>query len=98
MTEDGEFTYNELNRKANSIANALIKHGVNTEDRIMFMLKRDSKLIATILGHILKAGCAFIPVDPEYPQDRIEYVMEESMLSILLQMLIYQMHWMLMNY
>ena len=43
----------------------------------MFMLKRDSRLIATILG-ILKAGCAFIPVDPEYPKDRIEYVMEDS--------------------
>ncbi len=43
----------------------------------MFMLKRDSRLIATILG-ILKAGCAFIPVDPEYPKDRIEYVIEDS--------------------
>jgi len=77
ITEDGEFTYDELNRKANRIANALIKRGVNVEDKIMFILKRDSRLIATILG-IIKAGCAFIPVDPEYPKDRIEYVLKDS--------------------
>ncbi len=77
ISKDGEFSYDELNKKANRIANALIKHGVDVEDRIMFMLKRDSKLIATILG-IIKAGCAFIPVDPEYPQDRIEYVLKDS--------------------
>ncbi len=75
--EDGEFTYDELNRKANRIANALIKRGVEVEDRIMFILKRDSRLIATMLG-IVKAGCAFIPVDPEYPEDRINHVLEDS--------------------
>ena len=77
IAEDGEFTYDELNRKANSIANALIKRGVEVEDRIMFMLKRDSCLTATMLG-IIKAGCAFIPVDPEYPEDRINQVLEDS--------------------
>ena len=77
ITEDGELTYDELNRKANRIANALIKRGVNVEDRIMFILNRDSRLIITILG-IIKAGCAFIPVDPEYPKDRIEHVLEDS--------------------
>lgn len=77
ITEDGEFTYDELNRKANRVANALIKRGVETEDRIMFMLKRDSRLIAAMLG-IIKAGCAFIPVDPSYPEERIKYVLEDS--------------------
>ena len=77
ITEDGELTYNELNRKANRIANALINHGVKVEDRIMIILNRDSRLIATMLG-IMKAGCAFIPVDPEYPKDRIEQVLEDS--------------------
>jgi amino acid adenylation domain-containing protein/thioester reductase-like protein len=77
IAEDGEFTYDELNKKANSIANALIKRGVEVEDRIMFMLKRDSRLIATMLG-IVKSGCAFIPVDPEYPEERINQVLEDS--------------------
>ena len=77
IAEDGEFTYEELNKKANCIANALLKHGVTVEDRIIFMLKRDSRLIATMLG-IVKAGCAFIPVDPEYPEERIKQVIEDS--------------------
>lgn len=77
IAEDGEFTYDELNRKANRIANALIKRGVKVEDRILFMLKRDSRLIAAVLG-IVKAGGAFIPVDPEYPEERIKQVLEDS--------------------
>lgn len=77
IAEDGEFTYDEINRKANRIANSLIKRGVKAEDRIMFILKRDSHLIATILG-IMKSGCAFIPVDPEYPEDRVKHVLKDS--------------------
>lgn len=77
IASDGEFSYDELNRKANRIANALIKHGVEPEDRIPFVLKRDSRLIASVLG-IVKAGCVFIPVDPEYPGERIRQVLEDS--------------------
>lgn len=77
MAEDDDLTYDKLNRKANRIANALIKRGVKSEDRVMFILPRDSRLIATMLG-IVKAGCAFIPVDPEYPHDRINHVREDS--------------------
>ncbi len=77
FAEDGELSYCELNKRANRIANALIKRGVEVEDRIMFMLKRDSRLIAVMLG-IIKAGCAFIPMDPEYPEERIRQVLEDS--------------------
>ena len=77
IAEDDDLTYDELNKKANRIANALIKRGVEVEDKIMFILKRDSRLIATVLG-IIKAGCAFIPVDPEYPDDRVKHVLEDS--------------------
>ena len=74
---DGEFTYNDLNEKANRIANALIKKGIEIEDKVMFILKRSSNLVASMIG-ILKAGAAFIPVDSEYPQDRIEHVLSDS--------------------
>ncbi|MGB9977985.1 amino acid adenylation domain-containing protein [Methanobacterium sp.] len=77
VAKDGKFTYDELNRKANRIANALIKRGASVEDRVMFIMKRDSRLIATMLG-IMKSGCAFIPVDPEYPEERIKHVLEDS--------------------
>ena len=74
---DGEFTFNDLNDKANRVANALIKKGVEIEDKVMFILKRNSNVLVSILG-ILKAGAAFIPVDSEYPQERIEHVLSDS--------------------
>ena len=75
--EDGQLTYDELNRKANRIANSLIKRGVNVEDRVMFMMRRSSDLIAAVLG-IVKAGAAFIPIDPNYPKNRINQILEDS--------------------
>ena len=75
--EDGEVTYDELNKKANRIANALIKRGINVEDRVMFMMRRSSDLIAAVLG-IVKAGAAFIPIDPNYPKNRINQILEDS--------------------
>ncbi|WP_296881155.1 non-ribosomal peptide synthetase [uncultured Methanobrevibacter sp.] len=75
--EDCELTYDELNKKANKIANALIKRGVNIEDRVMFMMRRNSDLIAAVLG-IVKAGAAFIPIDPNYPKNRIEQILDDS--------------------
>ena len=75
--EDGELTYDELNRKANRIANGLIKRGVGIEDRVMFMMRRNSDLIAAVLG-IVKAGAAFIPIDPNYPKNRIDQILEDS--------------------
>ena len=77
VARDATLTYRELDQKANAIANALIKKGVNPKSNILIMLPRDSNLIASILG-ILKAGCAFIPVDLEYPQERIKYIYENS--------------------
>ncbi|RAP44129.1 MAG: hypothetical protein BZ135_08700, partial [Methanosphaera sp. rholeuAM6] len=76
-TDDGEFTYEQLNKKANKIANALIKRGLKTEDRVMLMMRRNSDLIASVLGTV-KAGGAFIPVDPNYPKHRIEWMLEDS--------------------
>ena len=76
-TADGEFTYSQLNSKANRIANSLIEKGVSVEDKVMFMMKRDSNLIATVLG-IVKAGAAFIPIDPKYPEKRINQILDDS--------------------
>ena len=77
ITSNNEtLTYEELNQKANRIANALIKKGVK-QSNILLMLPRNNNLIAAILG-ILKAGCAFIPMDLEYPKERIDYIYENS--------------------
>ena len=66
VAEDAIMTADNLNQKANKIANALIKKGVRPKNNVLVMLPRNSDLIASILG-ILKAGCAYIPIDLEYP-------------------------------
>ena len=77
VASDATLTYGELNEKSNRIANALIRRGVKPKSNILIMLNRDSNLIASILG-VLKAGCAYVPIDPEYPQERINYIYENS--------------------
>ena len=77
VASDATLTYRELDQKANVIANSLIDMGVKPKSNVLIMLSRDSNLVASILG-ILKAGCAFIPIDSEYPQGRINYIFENS--------------------
>ncbi len=80
---DQTLTYDALNKQANRLAHALLKRGVRVEDRVAFMLERTSLVPIAMLG-IMKAGCAFIPVDPTYPQERIEHVLQDSSASFLL--------------
>ena len=77
VASDDSLTYEELNSKANRIANSLIKKGVKPRSNILIMLPRNSDLIASIIG-VLKAGCAFIPLDLKFPKERIEYIYENS--------------------
>ena len=75
---EGEtLTYEELNNKANSLANYLVQNNVQSEDVIGIFLDKSLELIITILG-ILKAGCSYLPIDISYPQNRIEYMLEDS--------------------
>lgn len=77
---DRTLTYAELNEQANRIANGLIEQGVEPGNIVAFILPRRSYLIAAILG-VLKAGAAYLPIDPDYPQDRIHYMLEDSKAS-----------------
>lgn len=74
---DKTLTYGELNESANRIAHALINRGVTPGDIVAFKLLRRSYLIATMLG-ILKAGAAYMPIDPSFPQGRIDYMLDDS--------------------
>ena len=80
---DRTLTYRELNEEANRIAHSLIKRGVGVGDIVAFALPRKSYLISTMLG-ILKSGAAYLPIDPEYPQDRIEYMLSDSGAKLLI--------------
>ncbi|HEX3030127.1 MAG TPA: amino acid adenylation domain-containing protein, partial [Clostridia bacterium] len=70
-------TYRELNEKANKIARELIGRGVKSGEHVGIIAKRGFEMIAGMLA-VLKAGGAYIPVDPEYPSTRIEFILENS--------------------
>ncbi|MCD6569379.1 MAG: amino acid adenylation domain-containing protein, partial [Deltaproteobacteria bacterium] len=80
--DDNSLTYRELNEKANQLAHYLRKKGVGKETMIGLMLERSLDMIIGILG-IQKAGGAYIPMDPEYPRPRLEYMLEDTKAPVL---------------
>ncbi|WP_416971231.1 non-ribosomal peptide synthase/polyketide synthase [Streptomyces sp. 4F14] len=70
-------TYGELNARANRLAHWLIDRGVGPEDFVAIALPRSADLVVAILG-VLKAGAAYLPVDPEYPAQRREFMVEDA--------------------
>ena len=81
--EGKKLTYKELNEKANAIAYYLRQNNYGANDIIGIMLPRSLELIIAILG-VLKAGTCYIPIDPSYPQNRIEYMLENSKSKVVL--------------
>ena len=81
--ENKSLTYSELNIRTNQIVNYLISKGVKKDDLIGICLDRSTEMISGILG-ILKAGAAYLPIDPEYPAERINFMLEDSDLKIIL--------------
>ncbi|HEU4555733.1 MAG TPA: amino acid adenylation domain-containing protein [Chitinophaga sp.] len=78
LTFNGEpLTYNELDEKSNQLAHYLIKKGVAPETLVPICLERSAEMIISIMG-ILKAGAAYVPVDPGYPAERIAYMLSDT--------------------
>jgi amino acid adenylation domain-containing protein len=75
--------YAELNLRANRIANFLRKMGLGEGGRAAIYLEPGPELVIAILA-ILKAGGAYVPIDPAYPQERVEYILEDSGAQIIL--------------
>jgi len=74
---DEAVTYGELEARANRFARYLRRRGVKPGTSVAMMLPRSIHCYSTMLG-ILKAGAAYVPVDPEYPADRIAWMLEDS--------------------
>ena len=70
-------TYRELHEESNRLAHRLQKQGIGKGSVAALFVKRSCEMAAGILG-ILKAGAAYLPIDPEYPEDRIAYMLEDS--------------------
>ena len=75
--ENKKITYLELNEKSNQLANYLRSKGIQPNYIIGIMLPRSLELMISILG-VLKSGACYIPIDPTYPEKRIEYMLENS--------------------
>ncbi|WP_217628094.1 non-ribosomal peptide synthetase, partial [Nitrosospira sp. Nsp13] len=80
---DTELSYAELNRRANQLAHRLIALGVKAETRVGIAVERSIEMIVGLLA-ILKAGGAYVPLDPEYPQERLNYMVTDSGIGLLL--------------
>jgi amino acid adenylation domain-containing protein len=76
-------TYRELDERADLLARRLRSLGVGPESRVGLLLGRDEELVAAILG-VLKAGAAYVPLDPRYPRERLAFMLEDSGAAALL--------------
>ncbi|HEV2148395.1 MAG TPA: amino acid adenylation domain-containing protein, partial [Longimicrobiaceae bacterium] len=80
---DKRLTYAELNRRANRLAHHLLGLGVGPDTRVGICVERGLAMMVAILG-VLKAGGTYVPLDPEYPGERLQYMLEDSAPAALL--------------
>ncbi|MCP4155048.1 MAG: amino acid adenylation domain-containing protein, partial [bacterium] len=76
-------TYGELNRKANRLARKLIEKGIKPDMPVAIKTGRIVEMITGILG-ILKAGAAYLPIDPDFPEKRIDFILKDSAARIMI--------------
>lgn len=81
--EGAVLTYEELNQRANRVARCLRGYGVGPDSIVGIASRRSLEMVIGLLG-ILKAGGAYLPLDPEYPSDRLKFMVEDSRVSIVL--------------
>lgn len=78
-----KLTFDELNKKANQLANHLLKNNVSQNDLVGFMTTRSLEMAIGLLA-ILKIGAAYVPIDPSFPEERVLYIIENSKATTLL--------------
>ena len=76
MFDDESITYEELNRKSNVIGHKLGELGVRQDEYVAIIAERSIEMVVGIYG-VLKAGGAYVPIDPNYPMERIQYMLED---------------------
>ncbi len=81
--EEQQLTYEDLNRRANRLAHHLRAQGVGRETLVGICVERSPAMLVGVLG-ILKAGAAYLPLDPSYPVERLRFMQEDAGLTILL--------------
>ncbi|HVF42737.1 MAG TPA: amino acid adenylation domain-containing protein [Pyrinomonadaceae bacterium] len=84
LTFEGEhMTFGELNRRANQVAHRLRAHGAGPEVLVGVMMERSLELMVAFLG-VLKSGAAYVPLDPDYPLERLAFMLEDTKAPVVL--------------
>jgi amino acid adenylation domain-containing protein len=83
MFGEKTLSYRELNEKANQVAHALIRRGIGPETLVGVCLRRSPELIVALLG-VWKAGAAYVPLDPDYPPERLAFMAGDSGMRVLI--------------
>jgi len=83
ISNDGAITYREFNKKTNQIARMLLENGVKRESVVGVIMEHSFEMMLGLIG-VLKAGSAYLPIDPGYPADRIEYMLKDCGVELLL--------------
>src|ERR1051326_945301 len=78
-----QLTYWELDRQANQLAHYLRNMGIGPEMRVGLCLERNHELVVALLG-VLKSGAAYVPLDPAYPPERLEFTVQDAEIPVLL--------------
>jgi amino acid adenylation domain-containing protein len=77
LHEGQRLDYGDLNRRANRVARHLRQHGVGPDVLVATCLSRSVEMVVALLG-ILKAGGAYLPLDPDYPRERLDYMLRDA--------------------
>ena len=75
--KDRKFTYGEVDDISNNIANYIASKGLGHEDIVSILIPRSEWMVIASLG-VLKAGCAYQPLDPSYPKERLNFMMQDA--------------------
>lgn len=78
-----QISFAELNQRANQLAHYLRSQGVGLEHRVGVILRRSPEVIVTLLA-VLKANAGYVPLDPDYPKERLEWIMQDSGITLLI--------------
>jgi non-ribosomal peptide synthetase component F len=81
--EEDELSYMELNERANQLGWRLRVLGVGLESRVGLLVERSLEMVVGLLG-VMKAGAAYVPLDPDYPTERLSYMLESSQVKVVL--------------